>query len=59
MVNIKYTVSKDDILTITVDLKERHGPSDSGKTTIIAKTGPSVDVKPGIKMGLNVYTKDK
>jgi hypothetical protein len=48
------------ILTITVDLSERHGASASGKTTIIASTqgnqklpAPFADVS----LGLNIYTK--
>jgi hypothetical protein len=50
---------EDDILTITVNLKERHGRSQSGKTEIIATTGGNVSSPsdPAIKIGLNVYSK--
>ncbi len=44
-------------LIITVDLTADHGPSSSGKTTIIATTGGNVAV-PGreeVKIGLNIY----
>jgi ABC-type uncharacterized transport system YnjBCD ATPase subunit len=44
-------------LIITVDLTADHGPSSSGKTTIIATTGGNVEV-PGredVKVGLNIY----
>lgn len=47
------------ILTIRVDLSQRHGRSSSGKSTIIASTEGNQPV-PGdetIKIGLNVYTK--
>ncbi len=56
--NVELTV-KGTILTITVDLSKRFGPSSSGKTTIVATTAGAVPV-PGqeqIKVGLNVYTK--
>jgi hypothetical protein len=48
-----------DILTITVNLKERYGRSKSGKTEIIATTGGNVSSpsNPDIKIGLNVYSK--
>jgi hypothetical protein len=48
-----------DILTITVNLKERFGRSKSGKTEIIATTGGNVSApnNPDIKIGLNVYSK--
>ena len=59
MINIKHEV-KGDVLTIIINLKERHGPSSSGKTVIIASTqgnqklsAPHADVS----FGLNVYTK--
>lgn len=58
MQNMKMSV-KDGRLTITVNLKERLGPSTSGKTVLIAKSGGNIDVpgNPGVKIGLNVYTK--
>lgn len=57
MKNVSFTVDKD-VLTITVKLKERHGPSSSGKTVIIATTAGNADIgKDGIKFGLNVFAK--
>lgn len=46
-----------DILTITVDLKQRHGPSASGKTTIIGSTEGAVRLQNGEQVSLNVYVK--
>lgn len=55
--NCTFKIEKD-ILTITVNLKERHGPSTSGKTEIIASSGGNTDIgKDGIKFGLNVFVK--
>lgn len=50
----------DNILTITVDLSKRLGPSKSLKTTIIATSSGNQPV-PGTSatIGLNVYTKDR
>jgi hypothetical protein len=59
MINVK-TAVKGNILTITVDLSERHGPSASGKTINIASTQGNVklDAPHGnVSIGLNVYTK--
>jgi hypothetical protein len=58
MVNVKTTI-KGKILTIEVDLSERHGKSASGKTTVIATTQGNIQVDPntGATLGLNVYTK--
>jgi ABC-type uncharacterized transport system YnjBCD ATPase subunit len=59
MKNVKCSV-KGDTLTITVNLKENHGPSASGKTTIIATTAGNLAV-PGAEtytLGLNLYTKN-
>lgn len=58
MKNIKMDV-KGKVLTITVDLEERHGPSSSGKTTIVATTEGNVSVPEHeeIKIGVNIYTK--
>ena len=58
MENIKVNVT-GNILTMTVDLTERHGRSASGKTEMIASSKGNVSV-PGhedIKMGINIYTK--
>ena len=59
MKNIDLKV-KGDILTITVNLKERSGKSASGKTDIIATTSGNVDVEgqPGVKLGINCYFKE-
>lgn len=58
MINI-HTTQKDGKLIIVVDLAQRHGPSKSGKTTVIATTSGNVvvDANSGATMGLNVYTK--
>jgi hypothetical protein len=48
-----------NILTITIDISERHGKSKSGKTEIIATTSENISApnNPDIKIGLNIYTK--
>ena len=58
MKNIEMTV-KGDILTITVDLSQRHGKSASGKNEIIASTegNQSIPEHDAVRIGLNVYTK--
>ncbi len=59
MINVVTSV-KGDILTITVNLKERHGPSASGKTVSIASTQGNIKLAAphdGVSIGLNVYTK--
>lgn len=56
MKNIDMTVD-GHILTIKVDLSKDHGPSKSGKTTIIATSEGNQEV-PGnddMKIGLNVF----
>jgi hypothetical protein len=63
MRNVEMKV-EGSVLTIRVDLTKRHGPSKSGKTTIIASTDGifRIDergqVSPGGKVGvgLNVFT---
>ena len=60
MTNIK-TALKGNILTITVDLTERHGASASGKTVMIASTQGNQKLDAphsAISFGLNVYTKE-
>ena len=53
---------KGDVLTITVNLSEDHGPSKSGKTLIVATssgnvvTSAEVDGKP-VTIGLNAYVR--
>lgn len=58
MKNIEMTTD-GNILTIKVDISQRHGKSSSGKSTIIASSEGNQSV-PGheeIKIGLNIYTK--
>lgn len=45
-------------LHIEVDLTKNYGPSKSGKNLIIASTqgNQSVEGRPNVKFGLNVYT---
>lgn len=58
MQNVKYEV-KGETLTITVNLKERHGLSTSGATVAIAGTQGNVKIGVGdISFGLSVYTKE-
>ncbi len=57
MKNVTMTVNKN-ILTITVDLNQEFGPSNSGKTIIVASTEGNKSVPDtDIKFGLNVYRK--
>jgi hypothetical protein len=59
MKNITTSVSKDRVLTITIDLKKELGPSKSGKTVLIATTegNKAVANEDGkqIILGLNLY----
>ena len=56
MENIKFTHDvKNKKLTIEIDLTKDCGPSSSGKTILIAKTGRSEQVAPGVYLGLNLY----
>lgn len=59
MKNVKMEMSKDGILTIKIDTKERYGLSGSGKNTVIATTGGNAPVEGAedIKIGINCYTK--
>ena len=52
---------KGSTLVITCDLTKDHGPSKSGKTTIIATTEGNVSIPghEGIKLGLNLYKNRK
>ena len=54
MTNVQTEV-KDGKLTITVDLKEEHRPSKSGKTIIIASTHGAVKLEGGVSLNLNIY----
>ena len=58
MKNIEMQID-GDILTITVDLSQRHGKSASGKNEIIASTegNQSIPEHDAVRIGLNVYTK--
>ncbi len=58
MTNVSMTV-EGDILTVKINLAERHGRSSSGKSEIVASTrgNVSVDNFPDIKLGVNCYTK--
>lgn len=56
MTNTKMSVT-GDILTIEIDLAQRHGASGSGKSETVASTGGNQDLEgyPGIKVGVNVF----
>ena len=58
MKNVEIKVEQGK-LVITVDLTKELGPSESGKSIMIATTEGNVDVPgtPHVKMGLNVYHK--
>ena len=49
----------NNILTIKIDLSKTHGPSSSGKTTIVASTqgNKPIDGFPNHYIGINCYTK--
>lgn len=57
MKNIDIKV-KGNIATITVELNQDHGPSASGKTTLVASTQGNMAI-PGtdVVLGLNAYRK--
>lgn len=60
MRNVDMSV-KENVLTIKINLAERLGPSNTGKTIIVASTDGGVPV-PGskeIKIGINAYTAAK
>jgi len=48
---------KGDELIVKIDLSKTHGPSKSGKTTIVATTEGNVPVEgsPEIKIGINAF----
>lgn len=52
--NVEATLD-GNLLTIVVDLSQEHGPSKSGKTTIIGTTNGNPTVIGKVKIGLNVY----
>ena len=53
--NIRAAVEGDEIV-IRINKNERHGPSSSGKNTIVAKTGGNVSFA-GLTLGINAYCK--
>ena len=59
--NVKGEI-KDGELILRIKLNERHGPSSSGKTTIVASTHGAEDVIADnalVRVNVNVYTKGK
>ena len=58
MKNIEMQID-GDILTVKIDLSQRHGKSASGKNEIIASTegNQSLPGLDAVRIGLNVYTK--
>ena len=60
MVNVKQTVNGTK-LVLEIDLSKTFGPSASGKSIQIASSEGNVSVEgyPEVKLGLNVYTKNK
>jgi hypothetical protein len=52
-----YSIDKNNVLTITVDLSKDFGRSKSGKTIIIATTsgGKELEGASGAYLGLNLY----
>lgn len=63
MINVEQTI-ENGILTLRMDLKQRHGPSKSGKTTIVSSSEGNQRVEhetvpedEEMSFGLNVYTK--
>jgi len=56
--NTGYTAEiKGEKLVITVDLKNAMGLSSSGKSMLIASSGPGEVFPDGVKLNLNVYKK--
>jgi len=56
MQNVTAKVS-GNILTLTIDLSQRLGPSSTGKTMMIATTkGNATAPGTAVKFGLNVFT---
>ena len=54
--NVNYEI-KGKELVITVDLGTTLRPSHSGKSVLVATTGPGVTLPNGMKLGLNVTKK--
>jgi hypothetical protein len=58
MQNVKTEIN-GKILTITVDLSYRIGPSKSGKSQLVASTQGNVFLADAnVTVGLNIYTKE-
>ena len=62
MLNVSQKISKDGILTLTIDTKQTHGLSKSGKTTIVASSqgNQAVALPNGggqVFIGVNCYRK--
>jgi hypothetical protein len=58
LTNLETKVEGDQLI-ITIDLKQRHGTSKSGKNAVIATTQGNVAL-PGreeVILGINIYTK--
>lgn len=61
MINVDQKIQGDKLI-LTIDLKQRHGMSSTGKTVRIASTEGNVklpDQHSDIQFGLNVFTKNK
>lgn len=56
--NIAYELSDKGIVTLTIDTKQRHGDSGSGKSIVVASTGGNMTI-PGtdVVFGINAYVK--
>lgn len=54
--NITYEV-KGDVLAIAVDLTQRHGPSSTGKTTVVGTTHGNIKLPNGMFFSVNAYLK--
>jgi hypothetical protein len=46
-----------NILTLTVDLSQRNGPSKTGKTVVVASTNGIVKGPEGVSYGFNAFIK--
>jgi hypothetical protein len=59
MDNVTIVTLKNGKIQVTFDPTQDLGPSSSGKTTLVAKTGGAKDVpgQPGLKLNLTAYRK--
>ena len=53
MRNIRTSMSKEGVLTVTIDTTKKLGPSSSGKNILVASTGGGVQVE-GAPFGFKV-----